>query len=612
VPIVFSSTHNESAPDPIGIWGVDNPAAGGTPTLTGVDHVYMDFFVKRTARAVERAAGAISDSPGVHGISPTAAHLRATEAVDPPNFIPCFSSYPFLAERRIHALQAVATGGQVIATILQYGMHDELLGFSSEPDASKTWAPPDGKSNRGYYRRVLAGDAQGFVRTSLEAAYPGSIGIGMGGAVGSVEMPLVFAPGTPVSHTPVFHTVNANPGGPTTEVPGKVNVQGDPDPAHPNSVAYGDCGRTAYPLPGVPPMTTDQAVRAQLIGQFLAQDAQHALGRAPFSSDPSVRSTTTPDFFLPLTNNGLFLFAGNINLFPDRPIWIGAGSTGAPAPPGVDHGNGIGTRVTRARIGDSEVITLPGENFPETTIRGYLGPEQMAFSEQPITPWAAARMSAPHRFFMGLGEDMIGYIMPPGNFVGDSTCQNGVCVAQATDDPWRSWEMTPGHSGTDRFGEHHSDDSESVGPNVATVVGAALDKLTSAERDPSAQQLNGRYIDSSGDLDRVPLNHPVGVWVLPPGASAFTPGTGSVYVLAGQSLPAPCIARGVTVTAPARSWMDYLGKAEAGNDESTAGVLTNARKVYTDVFADISGGQAPQAGNSVPGQVPGSCGAPLP
>jgi hypothetical protein len=58
--------------------------------------------------------------------------------------------------------------------------------------------------------------------------------------------------------------------------------------------------------------------------------------------------------------------------------------------------------------------------------------------------------------------------------------------------------------------------------------------------------------------------------------------------------------------------MDFLGKPEATSDESTAGVVTDGgRLVYTDVYADLAGGQAPVTGSSIPGAIPGSCGTPV-
>jgi hypothetical protein len=37
----------------------------------------------------------------------------------------------------------------------------------------------------------------------------------------------------------------------------------------------------------------------------------------------------------------------------------------------------------------------------------------------PMTPWISAEMTKRYRFLVGLGEDMIGYMSPPGIFVGD-------------------------------------------------------------------------------------------------------------------------------------------------------------------------------------------------
>ena len=76
----------------------------------------------------------------------------------------------------------------------------------------------------------------------------------------------------------------------------------------------------------------------------------------------------------------------------------------------------------------------PGEVFPFTEIRGPIDEDQMPFPtdcwEQatenyycgnplPMTPWISANMTKRYRFLVGLGEDMIGYLFPPGNFVGD-------------------------------------------------------------------------------------------------------------------------------------------------------------------------------------------------
>lgn len=67
--IVISSTHNESAPDPLGIWGP-------TQTVTGVNHLYINWEVGRVARAIEHAADRMRP-----------ARLKIGEGLDP-NILP--------------------------------------------------------------------------------------------------------------------------------------------------------------------------------------------------------------------------------------------------------------------------------------------------------------------------------------------------------------------------------------------------------------------------------------------------------------------------------------------------------------------------------------------
>ena len=45
---------------------------------------------------------------------------------------PCWSSYPFAADEPIGVLQAVRPRGTVIATLVNYGIHAEELGFSDD------------------------------------------------------------------------------------------------------------------------------------------------------------------------------------------------------------------------------------------------------------------------------------------------------------------------------------------------------------------------------------------------------------------------------------------------------------------------------------------------
>jgi hypothetical protein len=542
--IVISSTHDESAPDPIGIWGP-------TQTITGVNHLYVNWEVGRVARAIERAADRIRP-----------ARLKIGESLDPSNFLHCFSSYPYLADRHIHVLTAIDARRprRTIATLLEYGIHDETLGFSGEPPHDLPMKGPDDGNFRGYYRRVIAGDWGGFFRRDVEARV-GGIAMTLAGPVGSVEMPVVYPAGTRVSRTPVV--------GPGSHTPA---TNGDN--------ALGDCGRTAERPPArTAPLTVDQLTRARAIAHFLARDALSTVARSPFAHGMALSVTSSPMITLSLRDNFLFNFAAAAGLFPDRPVLKASDGTFE-----------LKTQVSLIKLADAQMITMPGETFPQSTIRGYFGPRDMAFPREPITPWLATRMSAPHRFFLGLSQDMVGYLMPPGNFVGDCVNDDGMghcTLPQASDNPWHTWELLTAHAGNDRFGQHHSDDSESLGPVQATIA-AATERLLAAQPDRRAITLNGRYIDPDGALDRSPLHGAVGIWVLPRGESAFVAGRGTIYSFPGRRLP-PGVRANRTAIAP----MDYDGRAQRGVADGTAGALVGCqnapRRLYVDVYRELGG-----------------------
>src|SRR5262249_43363808 len=87
--IFISATHDESPPDTLGLSGVD-------PFTSGVDAYYVDFLVDRSAQAIEQA---------YHALRP--ARIKYAEAIEPPNLRQCFSSYPFVDDQLMPALQAV-------------------------------------------------------------------------------------------------------------------------------------------------------------------------------------------------------------------------------------------------------------------------------------------------------------------------------------------------------------------------------------------------------------------------------------------------------------------------------------------------------------------------
>ncbi len=163
--IFISATHDESAPDTLGISGIDQ-------LTSGVDAYYVDFLVARSAQAIEDAYDRLRP-----------ARLKYAEAIEPANLRQCWSSYPFVDDQLMPALQAVATNGTVIATLGDVSQHAETLGFNPDSE-QRTW---------------ISADWPNFFRTTLENRY-GGVAIEMAGSVGSNETPEVFS--GPISRVP--------------------------------------------------------------------------------------------------------------------------------------------------------------------------------------------------------------------------------------------------------------------------------------------------------------------------------------------------------------------------------------------------------------------------
>src|SRR6058998_3355255 len=109
----MSSTHDESAPDTIGI-------GGPSDTVSGVDPFYVEFMIAETARSIEQAAE-----------NARPATIRFGQ-IHPDDLIPCWSSYPFVADEMVGVMQARDLDGNAIATLVNYGIHAEELGFSDD------------------------------------------------------------------------------------------------------------------------------------------------------------------------------------------------------------------------------------------------------------------------------------------------------------------------------------------------------------------------------------------------------------------------------------------------------------------------------------------------
>ena len=89
--VFISATHDESAPDTLGI-------NGQSATTSSVNAYFADYLVARSAQAIEQAYRAMRP-----------AYVRYAEAMEPANLRQCWSSYPYVDNQRMPAFQAVGT-----------------------------------------------------------------------------------------------------------------------------------------------------------------------------------------------------------------------------------------------------------------------------------------------------------------------------------------------------------------------------------------------------------------------------------------------------------------------------------------------------------------------
>jgi hypothetical protein len=362
--IEISATHDESAPDTLGL-------GGASPAVSGVNQYFVAYLVAQSAKAIEAAYAARRP-----------ATIRYAQAIEPRNLRQCWSSYPFIDDQLMPVMQAVATNGKVIVTLASVSQHTETLGFNGGSQLDHGFALDQ-------ENRWVSADWPRFFRLSLEHRY-GGIGIEMAGSVGSVETPEVFT--ASISRTP----------------------QRVYDASHPAGC------RTLFASSGTQTPLGYYQETTQL-GQDLAGAVEHALSVGANPSRTSAIWSQRRSVCIPV-DNLLFKAAALAGVFAARPAYLPGCTAEIPAAPtGQTAGVSIKTEVAAWRIGDAEFLGLPGEVFPFTFFRGPVGPQDMNHPQYPLPPWPLPYMHTPFRFFDGLDNDMIGYVFPQGDEAGIPT-----------------------------------------------------------------------------------------------------------------------------------------------------------------------------------------------
>jgi hypothetical protein len=256
--------------------------------------------------------------------------------------------------------------------------------------------------------------------------------------------------------------------------------------------------------------------------------------------------------------NQLFVLGAALGVFAQRPGYNANCTVASPvAADGASSGQSLLSQVAAFQIGDGEFISVPGEVFPFTYLRGFLGPQDMPDPSAALPPWLVPHMRAPFRFIDGLGEDMLGYIFPAGNAVAIPTAGN----------------LSP--SSVDRFGCQHSDDSESTSANAANIIGDALVRLLDGHGGRSEQVVRGRYILPSGRRSRDPLGGP-----------EIKCTSDQIFHYAGRAVGV--LLAGGRVVRPAL-WMSLSGLPQRTPDRDTRGYFDRrGRRVWLDVFPPLT------------------------
>ncbi len=499
--IYISATHDESAPDSLGLGGVSEASSG-------VDNFWVDYLVKQSALAIERAYRAMRP-----------AQIRYTEVLEPSNVRQCWSSYPFVDDQHVPVLQALTVGKRpkVIATLASVSQHDETLGFNggtAQLNAQANW---------------VSSDWINFFRNALQQHF-GGVAIDMAGSVGSNESPEVYP--RAISRIPQEFIDASHPAGCRT----LFKVGSGTDAAGTEHVPLGYDGET------------------KAFGEDMAKPIIAAIsGGTWYWSKTNTIWGATANICIPLTNQ-LFYLGAQLGVFAERSGY----NTGCTHKyPVLANGSTMGTslqsQVASFQIGDGQFIAVPGEAFPFTFFRGFLGPQDMPDPTQPLPQWPLPSMHGRFRFFDGLAEDMLGYIFPAGNAVGIPSASN----------------LNP--SDTDRFGCGHSDDSESTGAQTGNIIGAALVKLLDAHSGVAETIAEGRYVLPNGTLSRDPLGGP-----------EIKCNVDQTFHYAGRAVAIE-LSNGKRVKPLA--WMSLSGLPQSMPDRDTRGYFdSNGRRVWVNVF----------------------------
>ena len=373
---------------------------GPTSTTSGYMRDYAAWVREETATAVLEAIAGLRDVGAMRVARADIRDLHPRQA----NNLLRDSRDPQVVDPSLSAAHITDTAGNTITTLVHFGSHPESMADENT---------------------LLTADYPGPLRTGIEdgVAWDSRSAAGLGG-------------------TTLFLTGNL--GGMMT--PLGVDVH-DPDGTIWSEYSF---------------------ERTNTLGTLLALHTLEALDAGTPVADPTL-AAATHRFALPVDNWGFqAMFLSGIL---DRQItgW----DPGQPISP--ENTPFVDTEQSYLRIGPVQILTIPGELLPELALGGYDGsltghpdnplvrsdnPNPPDLSAAPAGPYLLDHFDTPHAWLLGLGQDELGYIVPPWNFELSPTL------------PWL--DQAPGD---------HYEETNSLGAQTAPIVDARTRFLLGAIRD---------------------------------------------------------------------------------------------------------------------------------
>ena len=194
------------------------------------------------------------------------------------------------------------------------------------------------------------------------------------------------------------------------------------------------------------PIPQDSFALARAVGERAAAAALEALAVSARDSVSQALEYRSARVFVPLENR-LFRLAAVLGVL-DRPVF----SDGEPATRAF--GDDLGTEIGLLRIGDAELLCVPGEIYPELVLGGIQDPQDPGadFPGAPRETPLQSLLTSEYRIVIGLANDEIGYILPRSQWDADAPFAYGRDKAQ--------------------YGEINS-----VGPSAAPILAEAFADL---------------------------------------------------------------------------------------------------------------------------------------